>query len=100
MSLYPPATAEVTDQDEKKWAILVPFAHPGDLIKARVYKHDRLHSLADLIEIVEYSEEYRGGEGDRRKNPNAGCKYFGEWLVLAPITFTYQTDLHYDTFHP
>lgn len=47
----------------------------------RVYRHDRLHSFADLVEVNEYSEEFRGGEGDRRKFPSQGCKYFGEWCV-------------------
>ena len=65
-----------------KWAIVVPFAHPDDLIKARIYKHDRLHSFADLVETLEFSEDARGGEGDRRKHPDQGCKYFGSWLVL------------------
>lgn len=64
-----------------QWAIVVPFAHPGDLIKVKLFKHDRLHSFADLLEILEYNEETRGGEGDRRKHPNAGCKYFGTWYV-------------------
>jgi tRNA (uracil-5-)-methyltransferase len=31
------------------------------------------------VEILEYSEEFRGGEGDRRKFPHNGCRYFGEW---------------------
>lgn len=65
----------------QNWAILVPFAHPGDLIKAKIFKHDRLYSHADLLEIIEYNEEFRGGEGDRRKYPENGCRYFGEWYV-------------------
>lgn len=64
-----------------KWAIITPFAHPGDLVKVRIYKHDRLHTFADLFEILEYDETNRGGEGDRRKYPSQGCKYFGEWSV-------------------
>ncbi len=69
--------------NDQKWAIVTPFAHPGDLARVRIYKHDRLHSLADLVEILEYDETYRGGEGDRRKHPSQGCKYFGEWQVTA-----------------
>lgn len=68
-------------EGQREWAVLVPFAHPGDLIRAKIFKHDRLFSCADLIEIVEFSEECRGGEGDRRKFPDQGCKYFGEWSV-------------------
>ena len=57
--------------------------HPGDLIKVRVYRHDCLHSLADLVEVLEYDERSRGGEGDRRKHPEQGCKYFGKWYVSS-----------------
>jgi len=63
---------------------MTPFAHPGDKIKAKIFKHDRFFSSADLVEILDYSEEYRGGEGDRRVNPEGGCKYFGEWYVIPP----------------
>lgn len=73
ISLYQPPRSTT------KWAIITPFAHPNDRVRARIYKHDRLCSSADLVEILEYSEEYRGGEGDRRKFPENGCKYFGEW---------------------
>ncbi|OWZ35044.1 tRNA (uracil-5-)-methyltransferase [Cryptococcus neoformans c45] len=76
----------------KKWAIITPFAHPGDRIRAKIYKHDRLHCLADLVEILEYSDTYRGGEGDRRVNPDAGCKYFGECggCQLQPVPYHLQ----------
>ncbi|WWC68240.1 uncharacterized protein I206_102163 [Kwoniella pini CBS 10737] len=76
----------------KPWAIITPFAHPGDKIRAKIHKHDRLCSFADLIEILEYSEEYRGGEGDRRKYPQNGCKYFGECggCQLQPVPYPLQ----------
>lgn len=77
MSLY--------EQDDKKWAIVVPFAHPGDLIRVKVMKHNRLYSTGDLLEILEHSETYRGGEGDRRKYPQNGCKYFGVWYVCFSL---------------
>ncbi|KIR80291.1 tRNA (uracil-5-)-methyltransferase [Cryptococcus gattii E566] len=77
---------------DKKWAIITPFAHPGDRIRAKIYKHDRLHCLADLVEIFEYSDTYRGGEGDRRVNPDGGCKYFGECggCQLQPVPYHLQ----------
>ncbi|GMK56930.1 hypothetical protein CspeluHIS016_0307700 [Cutaneotrichosporon spelunceum] len=65
------------EKDGKKWAIVAPMAHPGDVIRAKVWKHDRFHSVADYVETLEYCEDLRGGEGDRRKNPDAGCQYFG-----------------------
>ncbi|WVQ98357.1 hypothetical protein IAU59_005480 [Kwoniella sp. CBS 9459] len=77
---------------DKRWAIITPFAHPGDRIRAKIYKHDRLCSYADMVEILEYSEEYRGGEGDRRKYPENGCKYFGECggCQLQPVPYPLQ----------
>ena len=71
---------------------MTPFAHPGDKIKAKIFKHDRFFSSADLVEILDYSEEFRGGEGDRRVNPEGGCKYFGEWYVtlLFRIVVSFQ----------
>lgn len=67
------------EKEGKKWAIITPFAHPGDKIRVRVFRHDRFCSFADLVEVIEHSEALRGGEGDRRLYPEAGCKYFGVW---------------------
>ncbi|RXK35210.1 tRNA (uracil-5-)-methyltransferase [Tremella mesenterica] len=80
------------EEDGKKWAVVVPFAHPGDLIRARIYKHDRFCSFGGLVDIIEYSEDYRGGEGDRRKYPENGCRYFGECggCQLQPIPYPLQ----------
>ena len=75
----------LVERDGRKWALLVPFAHPGDLVRCKVFKHDRLHSTADLIQTLEYNEADRGGQGDRRKYPDQGCRYFGEWCGLRCI---------------
>ncbi|WVW78094.1 hypothetical protein I302_100045 [Kwoniella bestiolae CBS 10118] len=80
------------NSSDKPWTIITPFAHPGDKIRAKIYKHDRLTSYADLVEILEHSEEYRGGEGDRRKYPEGGCRYFGECggCQLQPVPYPLQ----------
>lgn len=65
------------EHEGKKWAIVVPFAHPKDKIRAKVYKNDRFCSFADFVEIIERCDELRGGEGDRNVHPDKGCKYFG-----------------------
>lgn len=57
----------------------MPFAHPKDKVRAKIYKHDRFCSYADFVEVIDYCEDLRGGEGDRRLNPDKGCKYFGTW---------------------
>jgi tRNA (uracil-5-)-methyltransferase len=87
MSLYQP------EGSDKKWAIIVPFAHPGDLIRVKVIFNHRLHSKADLLETLEYDDSLRGGEGDRRKNPEGGCKYFGIWWVIS-LTLIPEQILH------
>ncbi|WWC86591.1 uncharacterized protein L201_001468 [Kwoniella dendrophila CBS 6074] len=83
-----------TSNPNKKWTIITPFAHPGDKIRVKIYKHDRLCSYADLQEILEFSETYRGGEGDRRKFPQNGCKYFGECggCQLQPLPYSLQLE--------
>jgi tRNA (uracil-5-)-methyltransferase len=78
LSRVPPAKE---GDDVPLWAVVTPFAHPGDLIKARVYRSGRLHSYADLIEVVQANMEFRGGEGDRENGGTKGCKYFGVWYV-------------------
>jgi tRNA (uracil-5-)-methyltransferase len=65
------------EHEGKKWAVIVPFAHPKDKIRAKIFKHDRFCSHADLVEITERCDELRGGEGDKSVNPDKGCQYFG-----------------------
>lgn len=62
---------------ETPWAILVPFSLPGEIVKARVYRHSRLHSLADLVAVVRPNPELR--DESRVKcgyfAKCAGCQY-------------------------
>jgi tRNA (uracil-5-)-methyltransferase len=52
------------------WAVLVPFALPGETIRARVYANNRLHSMADLVSVVKTNDEMRD-------NSLVKCRYFG-----------------------
>lgn len=73
--------------------MVVPFAHPGDIIKAKIFKHDRFCSFADLEATLSYSSALRGGEGDLSQNPEGpGCKYFGECggCQLQPVPYRLQ----------
>lgn len=57
--------------DEKRpWTVVVPFALPGERIRARIYRNARLHSFADLLEIVKPNPELRDDN-------LVQCKYFG-----------------------
>ncbi len=39
------------------WVVFVPFALPGDRVRARVYRNDKRHSEADLMEVIEPSPD-------------------------------------------
>ena len=54
------------------WVLVVPFCVPGDVAKARVYRHELAgrHSFADLVEVVE--------KGEWRNDDLVQCKYFGQ----------------------
>lgn len=53
------------------WVIVAPFALPGERIRVRVYRSSRLHSFADLLEVVSPNI-------DLRDNSRAKCRYFGQ----------------------
>ncbi|KAH9452107.1 hypothetical protein Pst134EB_016065 [Puccinia striiformis f. sp. tritici] len=54
----------------KNWAIIVPFCVPGDTIKARIFRHNSTHSVADLISVIK--------PGELRNDSLIRCKYFGK----------------------
>lgn len=37
------------------WAVIVPFCLPGEVVRVRVFKNEKRHSQADLLEVVEPS---------------------------------------------
>lgn len=39
------------------WVVFVPFALPGEKVKARVYRNDKNCSMADLLEVLEPSPQ-------------------------------------------
>lgn len=85
MSLY--------EEDGRRWAVVVPFAHPGDIITAKIFKHDRLCSSGDLVSTQSYASALRGGEGDLAQHPEGpGCRYFGECggCQLQPVPYRLQ----------
>ncbi|TFK48050.1 S-adenosyl-L-methionine-dependent methyltransferase [Heliocybe sulcata] len=61
----------VAPSPRSPWVVVTPFALPGEIIRAKVYRNSRLHSLADLISIVKPNSELRD-------MGRVQCKYFGE----------------------
>lgn len=53
------------------WAIIVPFALPGERIRARVHRNLRLHSLGDLLSVEKTNETMRDMSLVK-------CQYFGK----------------------
>lgn len=53
------------------WAVLVPFALPGETIRAKVYRHAKMHSYGDLISVISPNTMLRNDERIK-------CKYFGK----------------------
>ncbi len=50
------------------WVVMVPFALPGERIRARIWRNKKNYSAADLVEVIEASPE----------RVEAPCPVFGE----------------------
>jgi len=53
------------------WAIIVPFSLPGEIIRAKVYRNARMHSVADFVTVIKPNTEIRD-------DSRVQCKYFGK----------------------
>jgi tRNA (uracil-5-)-methyltransferase len=53
------------------WVIVAPFALPRERIRVRVYRSSRLHSFADLVEVITPNP-------DLRDDSRVECRYFGK----------------------
>lgn len=68
------------------WVIVAPFALPGERIRVRVYRSSRLHSFADLLEVVSPNL-------DLRDDSRAKCRYFGQCSGCQYQMLSYDTQL-------
>jgi 23S rRNA (uracil1939-C5)-methyltransferase/tRNA (uracil-5-)-methyltransferase len=69
------------------WVVFVPFALPGETVRARIYRNDRNCSHADLVEVLEPSP-------DRVQAP---CPLFGECGGCQYQHLDYQKQLEWKT---
>src|SRR6266850_1269551 len=60
----------IAPSSERPWVVVVPFTLPGEIVRARVYRHARMYSFADLISIQAPNPELRDMS-------RVQCKYFG-----------------------
>ena len=67
------------------WVVFVPYVLPGEKVRARVYRNDKRHSQADLVEILVPSPD--------RVEP--ACELFGECRGCQYQHFHYEQQLHW-----
>ena len=93
---------------EKDWIVAVPFCIPGERVLARVHRNviysscyhlavteiaismqDRLHSYADLVEVLRCTEDKENWRDDARIQ----CKYFGKCSGCQYQMLSYERQL-------
>lgn len=57
-------------KDKGPWAVVVPFALPGEKARVRIGKNDRMHSTGEVLEMLTLNT-------DLRDNSRIQCRYFG-----------------------
>ncbi|KAK7057872.1 S-adenosyl-L-methionine-dependent methyltransferase [Favolaschia claudopus] len=71
VALCSTGSALATSPDSTRpWVVVVPFSLPGETIRVKVYRNARLHSFADLLEVIMSNPELRTDSAVQ-------CKYFG-----------------------
>ena len=76
----------VAPEPRHKWVVVVPTCLPGEKIRGRVYRHSRLHSVADLVSI-------ETPNNDLRDSSRIQCKYFGKCAGCQYQMLSYETQL-------
>ncbi|KAJ7189114.1 tRNA methyltransferase [Mycena filopes] len=71
------AALATSSESSRPWVVVVPFALPGETIRARVFRDGRLYSAADLLEVVKPNPELRDDSLVQCKyfKSCAGCQY-------------------------
>lgn len=83
----PVPPADDPEGGTSKWVLFVPFCLPGEKVRARVFRNDKNHSRADLIEVLEASPN--------RIEPI--CPLFGECGGCQYQHLKYQAQLDWKT---
>ncbi|KAJ4474161.1 S-adenosyl-L-methionine-dependent methyltransferase [Lentinula lateritia] len=78
--------AQSDEEDSKPWVVVVPFCLPGERVKCRVFKNDRMHSLADFMQIIRPNSVLRDNE-------KVNCKYFSKCGGCQYQMLSYETQL-------
>ena len=59
----------LVSKDNGPWAIVVPFAPPGEKTRVRIGKNDRMHSTGEVLELLTHNPDFRD-------NSRMKCKYY------------------------
>lgn len=51
----PVPPADDPDGEKSSWVLFIPFCLPGEKVRARIFRNDKNHSRADLLEVIEAS---------------------------------------------
>ncbi|KAI1790508.1 S-adenosyl-L-methionine-dependent methyltransferase [Ganoderma leucocontextum] len=88
LHLSPPGESlSIAEHNGTKWVIVTPLSLPGERIRARVYRHSRLHSHADLLEILVPNPNWRDMS-------RVQCQYFGTCAGCQYQMLSYEQQLN------
>ncbi|KAF5346081.1 hypothetical protein D9756_010839 [Leucocoprinus leucothites] len=89
-SLSPGGDAIAISTNEKHhktpWAIVVPFSLPGEIVRAKVYRNARMHSIADFVKVIQPNPELRD-------DSRIQCRYFGKCGGCQYQMLSYESQL-------
>ncbi|KAJ7431941.1 tRNA methyltransferase [Mycena galericulata] len=75
-----------SSEASRPWVVVVPFCLPGETVRVRVFRNARMHSQADLIEVVTPNPELRD-------DSLVKCKYFGSCAGCQYQMLSYEKQL-------
>ncbi|KAL0950528.1 hypothetical protein HGRIS_007336 [Hohenbuehelia grisea] len=76
----------IAQEPKRRWAVIVPFSLPGEKVRARIYRNQRLHSFADFVEVITPNPELRD-------NTRVQCKHFGACAGCQYQMLSYEKQL-------
>ncbi|MFK7909701.1 MAG: class I SAM-dependent RNA methyltransferase [Akkermansiaceae bacterium] len=75
------------DAENPEWVVFVPHTLPGEKVRARIFRNDKAHSQADLVEVLEPSPD--------RLDPK--CPLFGKCGGCQYQHLSYEKQLAWKT---
>ncbi|KAG7095191.1 hypothetical protein E1B28_005968 [Marasmius oreades] len=70
------------------WVVVVPFSLPGERVRVKIFKNNRMHSVADFIEILRPNTELRD-------DSRVQCRYFSKCGGCQYQMLSYERQLEF-----